>query len=369
MTKKRLGKKMVKKAGMKDMMSRIKELEEALSEARASEDGSLSTQETAFERARRAEEKLAETQARLEEAINRAEEAEELLGDHSDFAEESMELAQERLEIEIELRKSREYYTDAEKEIGKMRQALEKTRQQVDAFERVAHARAHAADEAVELKLRRKELESALDEVRHKAEQAELRARKFQELAELTEERAYEAEEALWRLEETSSEKREILSHLVVDRQVLQETLQISLRQVRRRQRRLAFLAISVAKESPNLEITKLVSKRLENVVRESDILGYLGREGFAIIIPELADEDSVARSVGHLSERLRNAFSGPLIGDKTTLKPRVAIGVSVYPEDGAQGPVLFRRALAAMSLAREEKSEQARYFQRHPFT
>lgn len=97
-------------------------------------------------------------------------------------------------------------------------------------------------------------------------------------------------------------------------------------------------------------ELLCAVAQRLEQCVREGDILARLGGDEFAIFLYE-ACPDQTAQVARRIAEELNRSFR---MG-KHTLNVGVSIGIACYPEHGQTLPELLKSADAAMYAAKDQ--------------
>jgi len=91
--------------------------------------------------------------------------------------------------------------------------------------------------------------------------------------------------------------------------------------------------------------LLRLVHERLEGVLREGDVLARLGADEFAILRPrpELLEESL------DLAGKVTQAFDGPFELDGIQAHISVSVGISRFPEHGADPALLLRHAEVAM--------------------
>ena len=96
--------------------------------------------------------------------------------------------------------------------------------------------------------------------------------------------------------------------------------------------------------------VLRALSERLAKSVRQSDTVARIGGDEFVIILDPAQQirADAVALKVLHLLAR-------PLTLEKHRVKVTVSIGISLYPENGADTDTLLRPADYAMYLAKRE--------------
>ena len=98
-------------------------------------------------------------------------------------------------------------------------------------------------------------------------------------------------------------------------------------------------------------QLTSMVADHLRQFTRKSDTLAYIGSDLFAIVMPRVR---SLPQILG-LTTHLLKLFDGPweLAGQSLNLVP--GIGVSYYPENGAEPAELVAAAVTAASHASQE--------------
>jgi diguanylate cyclase (GGDEF)-like protein/PAS domain S-box-containing protein len=97
-------------------------------------------------------------------------------------------------------------------------------------------------------------------------------------------------------------------------------------------------------------ELLIAVARRMKSALREGDTLARLGGDEFVAVIADLEQPESCELVLG----RLLQAASEPVpLADKT-LQVSASIGVTLYPQDGADTDKLLRHADQAMYLAKQ---------------
>lgn len=91
------------------------------------------------------------------------------------------------------------------------------------------------------------------------------------------------------------------------------------------------------------------IAQRLKEVVRESDAIARLDRDGFAVVQRDVHGREDIR----YLAERVSSAFTDPIHSNGYELFVVPRIGICVYPDDGDEPEALLGRADVAMNNAR----------------
>ncbi|WP_134684942.1 diguanylate cyclase domain-containing protein [Brevibacillus migulae] len=97
-------------------------------------------------------------------------------------------------------------------------------------------------------------------------------------------------------------------------------------------------------------EFLRGLSKRLRYCVRDTDILSRFGGDEFVIILPDIANEEEVAR----IAERIIHSLGQPWLIKQQQLSVTVSVGISLYPRDGQEKYELIGRADEALYQAKD---------------
>jgi diguanylate cyclase (GGDEF)-like protein/PAS domain S-box-containing protein len=144
------------------------------------------------------------------------------------------------------------------------------------------------------------------------------------------------------------------------NRSLLMERLNLCLAKSRHSGKRLALLFLDLdlfkaindgfghqAGDSVFVEI----SRRLIECVRDDDTVARIGGDEFAVLLPEISRADDAIV----VARKLLEAVSVPLSLGGRRAEVTTSIGVSVYPDDGADAESLLRSADHAMARAKEK--------------
>jgi len=106
-------------------------------------------------------------------------------------------------------------------------------------------------------------------------------------------------------------------------------------------------------------KLLQSVAKRLEGCVRASDTVSRQGGDEFVVLLSEVQEAEDVAISARRLLEAVATAH--PI--EKHNLHVTTSIGMSVYPDDGADAETLIKNADTAMYQAKENGRQDYQFF------
>lgn len=93
------------------------------------------------------------------------------------------------------------------------------------------------------------------------------------------------------------------------------------------------------------------VARRLRQICSSAEFCGRIGGDEFAVVIPQLYDEQSIARLAGAII----GGLSVPYQVDAHTLHVGASVGSAISPHDGAESEALIRSADLALYRAKGE--------------
>jgi len=96
--------------------------------------------------------------------------------------------------------------------------------------------------------------------------------------------------------------------------------------------------------------LLKVVARRLNAALRDSDFIARLGGDEFCILIEDVGGEGSAAKT----ATSCLNALNKPFEVSGRTLRPRGSIGIAYYPNDAESVQELIKTADSAMYAAKE---------------
>jgi diguanylate cyclase (GGDEF)-like protein len=147
-------------------------------------------------------------------------------------------------------------------------------------------------------------------------------------------------------------------------RRMFDDHLNLEIARSRRNGVRLAVLVVgfTVPDESPiqsDIWWLPRIAERLRASVREGDTISRVGACEFALLVPDLRDNESAGRVASALVDALRDPFD--VQQEPESIVP--AVGVALCPLDGFNPVELVRRACIAMAAARTLGTGEYRLF------
>jgi diguanylate cyclase (GGDEF)-like protein len=101
-----------------------------------------------------------------------------------------------------------------------------------------------------------------------------------------------------------------------------------------------------------------MIGPRIMEVLPASGTVARLGGDEFGVLLPELVDEPEAIM----VARRIANALDAPFSLEGFNIEVEGSIGVTIYPNDGADGDVLLKRADIAMYIAKARRTVVERY-------
>jgi diguanylate cyclase (GGDEF)-like protein len=107
-------------------------------------------------------------------------------------------------------------------------------------------------------------------------------------------------------------------------------------------------------------ELLQSVAKRLVACVRSSDTISRQGGDEFVALVSEVGQPKDAAIAARKMLQAVAEAHS---VGQHD-LRITASIGVSIYPDDGADAETLLKNADTALYEAKENGRQCYRFFQ-----
>ena len=92
------------------------------------------------------------------------------------------------------------------------------------------------------------------------------------------------------------------------------------------------------------------VSKRLQQCVRETDIVARMGGDEFTLILPEIV----IKADANKVAEQIRRVLHEPFVLNGFSIIISSSIGISIFPDDGDNEELLVKKADDAMYQAKQ---------------
>lgn len=106
-------------------------------------------------------------------------------------------------------------------------------------------------------------------------------------------------------------------------------------------------------------QLLQSVAARVQSCVRDSDTVARLGGDEFTLLLPELAHGEDAAL----VAQKILEAVRYPFHIEGRELYITTSIGISVFPEDGADAEALIKSADTAMYQAKEQGRDNYQLF------
>jgi diguanylate cyclase (GGDEF)-like protein len=152
------------------------------------------------------------------------------------------------------------------------------------------------------------------------------------------------------------------------NRNVFNRRLQQSLKRMQRRNGRMALLFLDLDNfkfvndtfgHAIGDRLLFEVTRRLSSTLRETDLLCRLGGDEFALVLEDVAGQQAAADT----ARRLLGTLKAPFELEGREIYVSASIGISLYPDDGADLKYLFKNADSAMYHAKELGRNNFQFF------
>ena len=102
-------------------------------------------------------------------------------------------------------------------------------------------------------------------------------------------------------------------------------------------------------------EILRAITERLRRNLLETEVVARMGGDGFAVLLPVVSSEWKIAQAADKILGLVRRPFAV----QGTELYVTASVGVSRFPDDGADPDELLKKAEIAMYHAKEHGGDQ----------
>ncbi len=106
-------------------------------------------------------------------------------------------------------------------------------------------------------------------------------------------------------------------------------------------------------------QLLRKVAQRLVSCVREDDTVARLGGDEFTVILENVKD----TRDIVPVAQKILQTLKGAFQFDDQELFVTASIGISVYPEDGADSATLLKNADSAMYRAKDQGRNNYQFY------
>ncbi|MEW6516199.1 MAG: EAL domain-containing protein [candidate division FCPU426 bacterium] len=106
-------------------------------------------------------------------------------------------------------------------------------------------------------------------------------------------------------------------------------------------------------------QLLQSVARRLRSQMEPGDALARMGGDEFILLLPYVADFQSVV----HKIKKVMAGFLMPFSANQQTLHIKASCGISLFPEDGQDASTLLRNADSALSQAKSSGRNNYRFY------
>ncbi|WP_245600368.1 diguanylate cyclase domain-containing protein [Psychromonas arctica] len=107
-------------------------------------------------------------------------------------------------------------------------------------------------------------------------------------------------------------------------------------------------------------ELLKVISSRLLDLVRQSDIVARLGGDEFIFVMDNPLHKEEIL----HLAERIINSIKEPIEIDDNHLQIGSSIGIAIYPDDATTSVDLIEKADHAMYQSKDPERSSIHFYE-----
>jgi diguanylate cyclase (GGDEF)-like protein/PAS domain S-box-containing protein len=106
-------------------------------------------------------------------------------------------------------------------------------------------------------------------------------------------------------------------------------------------------------------QLLKVMATRLRGLLRDSDLVARLGGDEFVVLLDGTAE----ATALAHVARKALATIAEPVRIESRSYQVTGSIGISLYPDDGADAATLLKNADAAMYLAKDRGKNNYQFY------
>lgn len=106
-------------------------------------------------------------------------------------------------------------------------------------------------------------------------------------------------------------------------------------------------------------QLLKEISKRIQAEIRDVDFAARLGGDEFCILLSDITSNESVSE----VASRCLESINKPVFLNLQPIRPRVSIGIAIYPRDGSNDVEIMKAADTAMYAAKQAGKQCFAYY------
>jgi diguanylate cyclase (GGDEF)-like protein len=106
-------------------------------------------------------------------------------------------------------------------------------------------------------------------------------------------------------------------------------------------------------------DVLRAVADRFRAVARKGDLLARVGGDEFAVLATNVSNRETAAQ----IGKRFAAALAQDIVSGTRTYRVGVAIGVALFPQDGATVEDIMHRADLAMYKAKAMKRSDVHFY------
>lgn len=157
----------------------------------------------------------------------------------------------------------------------------------------------------------------------------------------------------------------------VLNRRLIRSLVEREIREVRRslHQSALMLLDLDDFKEINDTighnigdQLLAQVAERLQEVIRESDVVGRLGGDEFVVLVSAIRDESDLVM----IASKIQDALAEQFVIEDQSLFVGSSIGITLLPDDGETVDELFINADQAMYASKAQGKSRFSFFSHH---